>query len=94
VIAEKEFSWHMLETALHWKRMISAQTVALKKMHLYVVPTEMHTGKEIYVKFNSFCSDQIGLVGVEVFAVVTMKNGVFWEVTPCGSCKNRRFGGT
>jgi hypothetical protein len=20
-------------------------------------------------------------------------NGVFWDVTPCGSCKNRRFGG-
>jgi hypothetical protein len=23
-----------------------------------------------------------------------MKNDVFWVVTPCGSCKNRRFGGT
>jgi hypothetical protein len=23
-----------------------------------------------------------------------MKNGVFLDVTPCGSCKNRRFGGT
>jgi hypothetical protein len=22
-----------------------------------------------------------------------MKNGVFLDVTPCGSCKNRRFGG-
>jgi hypothetical protein len=22
-----------------------------------------------------------------------MKNGVFWDVTPCGSCKNPRFGG-
>jgi hypothetical protein len=21
-----------------------------------------------------------------------MKNGVFWDVTPCASCKNRRFG--
>jgi hypothetical protein len=30
----------------------------------------------------------------EVFTVVTMKNGVFWDVKPCGSCKNRRFGGT
>jgi hypothetical protein len=20
-----------------------------------------------------------------------MKNAVFWDVTPCGSCKNRRF---
>jgi hypothetical protein len=26
--------------------------------------------------------------------IFIMKNGVFWEVTPCGSCKNRRFGGT
>jgi hypothetical protein len=23
-----------------------------------------------------------------------IKNGVFWDVTPCGSCKKRRFGGT
>jgi hypothetical protein len=23
-----------------------------------------------------------------------MKNAVFWDVTPCGSCKNLRFGGT
>jgi hypothetical protein len=23
-----------------------------------------------------------------------VKNGVFWDVKPCGSCKNRRFGGT
>jgi hypothetical protein len=23
---------------------------------------------------------------------VTVKNVVFWDVTPCGSCKNRRFG--
>jgi hypothetical protein len=21
----------------------------------------------------------------------SLKNGVFWDVTPCGSCKNRRF---
>jgi hypothetical protein len=23
-----------------------------------------------------------------------MKNGVYWDVTQCGSCKNRRFGVT
>jgi hypothetical protein len=22
-----------------------------------------------------------------------LKNAVFWDVTPCTSCKNRRFGG-
>jgi hypothetical protein len=31
-------------------------------------------------------------VRFEVFTAVTMKNGVFWDVTLCGSCKNRRFG--
>jgi hypothetical protein len=25
---------------------------------------------------------------------LSIKNGVFWDVTPCGTCKNRRFGGT
>jgi hypothetical protein len=31
---------------------------------------------------------------IEVFTAVTMSNGVVWDVKPCGSCKNRRFGGT
>jgi hypothetical protein len=34
------------------------------------------------------------IVRFEVFTAVSMKNGVFWEVTLCDSCKNRRFGGT
>jgi hypothetical protein len=33
-------------------------------------------------------------VRLEVFAAVNMKNDVFRDVTPCGSCKNRCFGGT
>jgi hypothetical protein len=33
-------------------------------------------------------------VRFEVFTAVTMKNGIFWDVTLCDSCKNRRFGGT
>jgi hypothetical protein len=31
-------------------------------------------------------------VRYEVFTAVSMKNGVFWDVTPCGHCKNRHFG--
>jgi hypothetical protein len=38
--------------------------------------------------------NKINHVRFEVFTAVTMKNGVFWVVTPYGSCKNRRFGGT
>jgi hypothetical protein len=33
-------------------------------------------------------------VSFEVFTAVTMKNYVFWNVTPGGSGKSRRFGGT
>jgi hypothetical protein len=33
-------------------------------------------------------------VRFEVFTALTMKNGVFWDATQCGSCKNRRSGGT
>jgi hypothetical protein len=33
-------------------------------------------------------------VRFEVFTAVTMENGVFWDVTPCGPCKNQRLGGT
>jgi hypothetical protein len=29
------------------------------------------------------------VIRFEVFMAVTMKNGVFWEVKPCFSCKNR-----
>jgi hypothetical protein len=33
-------------------------------------------------------------VRFEVFTAMTMKNADFWDVTQCGSGKNRRFGGT
>jgi hypothetical protein len=43
----------------------------------------------IYIyKIKIYC------VRSEAIMAVTMKNGVFWDVTPCGSCKNRRFGET
>jgi hypothetical protein len=30
----------------------------------------------------------------EIIMAVTMKTGIVWDITPCGSCKNRKFGGT
>jgi hypothetical protein len=33
-------------------------------------------------------------VRFEVFMALAMKNAVFWDVAPCGSCKNQRFGET
>jgi hypothetical protein len=38
--------------------------------------------------------DGMHYVIFDVFTAVTMKNGIFCDVTPSGSCKNRRFGGT
>jgi hypothetical protein len=43
---------------------------------------------------NSKDEGKFSFVRFEVFKAVTMKNAVFWDVTPCGSCKNRRFGGS
>jgi hypothetical protein len=37
---------------------------------------------------------KVKIVRFEVFTAMTVKSGVFWDVRPCGSCKNRRFGGT
>jgi hypothetical protein len=34
------------------------------------------------------------LVIFEVSTAVTMKHTVFWHMALCGSCMNRRFGGT
>jgi hypothetical protein len=33
------------------------------------------------------------VVGFEIFTAVTMKNAVFGDMAPCGSCKNRHFRG-
>jgi hypothetical protein len=33
-------------------------------------------------------------VRFEVLTAVTMEIALFWDVTPCGSCMNRCFGGT
>jgi hypothetical protein len=37
---------------------------------------------------------RIGELGTVAASVVPMKNVVFWDVTSCGSCKKRCFGGT
>jgi hypothetical protein len=34
-----------------------------------------------------------GIIVFHLSLVQLQKNCVFWVVTPCGSCKNRRFGG-
>jgi hypothetical protein len=58
-------------------------------------PTERMKLQSVYIINNILFPSLIisqKLVRFEVFTAVTMKNVVFWDVTPCGSCKNRRFG--
>jgi hypothetical protein len=33
------------------------------------------------------------IIRFEVFMAVTMKNAIFWDVMPCGSCNNQCYGG-
>jgi hypothetical protein len=47
-----------------------------------------------FIKNLNYTLENIFIARFEVFTAVTMKNCVFWDVTPCGSCKNRLFGGT
>jgi hypothetical protein len=38
--------------------------------------------------------EQMCSVGFEVFTAMAVKNAVLWDVAPCRSCVNGRFGGT
>jgi hypothetical protein len=40
------------------------------------------------------CLLSISPIRFEMFTTVTMRNVVFWDVTPCSSCYNRLFVGT
>jgi hypothetical protein len=44
--------------------------------------------------YEHLCPLSLLYIRFDVFTAVTMKNGVVWDVTPCGSYKNRCFGGT
>jgi hypothetical protein len=52
------------------------------------VPSATCSPQSLFSTTNHSIMDFIYLI-FEVFTAVTMKNCVFWDVTPCGSCKNR-----
>jgi hypothetical protein len=76
----------------------------------HVLDCNAPSGKSFQVLVNALISEvddrNVGIFGTAalpelaktVGALVSknssMKNGVFWDVTPCGPCKDRRFGGT
>jgi hypothetical protein len=51
----------------------------LKDMLIGVGPIRIYLSLQIVRK-------ELNPVRFEVFTAVTMKNAVFWDVTPCGSC--------
>jgi hypothetical protein len=59
--------------------------------HLLWVAREAMSGYKI---LTIIYKNRVYILRLEVFTAVTMKNTVFWDVTPCRSCVNRRFGGT
>jgi hypothetical protein len=60
---------------------------------LLVYRRPVRTSQEThYVSAKKF--SRITLNKISVFMAVIMKNAVYCDVTPCGSCKNRCFGGT
>jgi hypothetical protein len=59
----------------------------------YVLQVNLENTEHILIP-NLSVEIKFCYVRFEVFTAVTMKNGVFWVVSPCGSCKNRRLGGT
>jgi hypothetical protein len=72
--------WMVCVECLTLWRMVSAGIllrVALVRTFLY-----------IYIFFMSSLPIEEHYVRFEVFTAVTMKNGGFWDVTLCGSCKN------
>jgi hypothetical protein len=62
------------------------------------VPTEWEaewapgSGWTMWKTGNSLGEVTYEYVRYEGFTAATMKNAVFWDLTPRGSCKNRLFG--
>jgi hypothetical protein len=74
--------WDLLWTERHWGR-FSPGTSVSPSTHSF------HSGKKFYCTPKQLTC----FVRFEVFKAVTMNNVVFWDVTMCGSCNNRHFGG-
>jgi hypothetical protein len=74
---------------------VSSRKLGIKKWYYFAVVRRVKTTETcLFELFNWHVGHNIYYVRFEVFTAVTMKKGVFWDVTPCASCKSRRFGGT
>jgi hypothetical protein len=95
-------SWHSnLWLRQKWKVIFTSRPLYGPEMIFYTLRTWGWMSEAVWQRqSNAARRPSLGAqtkfvnVRYEVFTAVTMKNGVFWDVTPCGLCKNRRFGGT
>jgi hypothetical protein len=56
----------------------------MKNVVFWVIkPSSYLTGDTLLLRYR------VQPVNAMDFTAVTMKNGVFWDVTPCGSCKSQ-----
>jgi hypothetical protein len=73
---------------------VAAELVVPRAVHIQGVSVLNEAGGIVPVpRFTGLSGSSVkrpNRCKIEVFTAVTMKNGVFWDVTSCGSCKNRR----
>jgi hypothetical protein len=65
--------------------------------HHYILPIKTSYKSVFFsliISYLNLSNFEEFYVRFEVFAAVTMKNAVFWDVVACRFCVNRRFGGT
>jgi hypothetical protein len=82
---------HKLQIIVEEQILFYGPTARLTHVLIY----NTHTYTYVYTQefsLDAHCSNNKLFIKLEVFTAVTMMNAVFWDVTPCGSCKNRRFG--
>jgi hypothetical protein len=84
--AAQKSAWLLVHRTYSFRAVSAGFTYKLSKLQIKASQSEKSQNtKKININPH---------VRFEVFMAVTMKNAVFWDVTACGSCKNRRFGGT
>jgi hypothetical protein len=54
-----------------------------------VLTPSQSKSKEVTIQYSDEKASLLVCVRFEVFMAVTMKNGIFWDVAPYGSCKNQ-----